>query len=153
MATFGTFAVGQVLTAAELNATGAYTSFTPSWTNLTVGNGTVSAAYSVFNKILFCTVSFTLGSTSAVGDPVRMTIPGSLSIDTASQNFMGQALFEDVGTASYVGVVGVLNSTTVALYVQNASATYTTINTLTGTRPFASFSGDKFVFSFIARLA
>ena len=52
MATFGTFASGQVLTAAELNAAGTWTSFTPSWVNLTPGNGVVSAAYSQFNKIL-----------------------------------------------------------------------------------------------------
>jgi hypothetical protein len=153
MATFGTFAVGQVLTAAELNATGEYTSFTPSFTNLTVGNGTVSAGFSVFNKILFCTVSVTLGSTSIVGDPVRMTVPGSLSINTTSQKVLGQATLEDTGIATYMGVVQVTNATTVGLFVQNASTTYTTLNTVNGTRPFASFNGDQFIFSFIARLA
>jgi hypothetical protein len=153
MANFGTYVAGQVLTASELNAAGAYTSFTPSWTNLTPGNGTTAAAYSVFNKILYCTVSFTLGSTSSVGDPVRMTVPNSLVLDTTSQSFLGQALLEETGVASYTGVVQVINSTTIGLFVNNSSGTYGTLNTVNGTRPFSSFSGDKFVFSFIARIA
>jgi hypothetical protein len=68
MATFGTFASGQVLTAAELNAAGAWTSFTPSWVNLTPGNGVVSAAYSQFNKILFVRVKLTWGTTTSCTD-------------------------------------------------------------------------------------
>lgn len=153
MATFGTFTAGQILTASELNATGAWSSFTPSWTNLSPGNGTNVGVYTVLNKILWCKVSFTLGSTSSVGDPVYMTVPNSLVLNTTNQNIIGQAFFEDVGVASYSGVVQIRSSTTVQPFVVNASGTYATLNSLTGTRPFSSFSGDKFVFEFMAQIA
>ena len=153
MATFGTFTAGQILTAAELNAAGTWTSFTPSWSQLTPGNGTVAAAYSVFNKILFCNVSFTLGSTSSVGDPVRMTVPGSLTLNTTRQSVIGHALFEDTGVATYAGVIQIVNGTTIGLLTTNVAGTYPTLTTLTGTRPFSSFSGDKFTFSFVAEIA
>jgi len=153
MAEFGTFTSGSVLTAAELNAAGAWTSFTPSWTNLTPGNGVVSAAYSKFNKILFVRVKFTWGTTTSCGDPVRMTLPASLTQDTASQDPVGFASLTDIGVAGYSGVVSVISSTLVGINVYNSAATYLAPNTVNTTRPFTWGNGDIITFEFTTRLA
>ena len=153
MATFGTFVVGQVLTAAELNAAGAWTSFTPSWTNLTPGNGVVSAAYSQFNKILFVRVKFTWGTTTSCGDPVRMTLPASLSQDTASQEILGQAFYTDAGVSTSIGYVSVFSSTVVGLGVINAAGTYAAANNVNNTRPYTFGNTDIMTFEFTTRLA
>ena len=153
MAEFGTFASGSVLTAAELNAAGAWTSFTPSWTNLTPGNGVVSAAYSKFNKILFVRVKFTWGTTTSCGDPVRMTLPASLTQETTSQDPIGLSSLTDIGVAGYSGVVSVISSTLVGINVYNAAGTYLAPNTVNTTRPFTWGNGDIISFQFTTRLA
>jgi hypothetical protein len=153
MATFGTFASGQVLTAAELNAAGTWTSFTPSWVNLTPGNGVVSAAYSQFNKILFVRVKLTWGTTTSCTDPVRMTLPASLTQDTASQETVGFAQYTDTGVASYVGYVTVFSSTVVGLGVMNSAGTYTAANNVNNTRPHTFGNTDIMAFEFTTRLA
>lgn len=153
MAEFGTFTSGSVLTAAELNAAGTWTSFTPSWTNLTPGNGVVSATYSKFNKILFVRVKLIAGSTTTFGSgsPFVMTLPASLSQDT-NQNFIGWAYFLDSGTAGYMGAVGVSDATSILCYVINASATYATATTVANTRPMTWAVNDQLIFEFTTRL-
>ncbi len=153
MATFGTFTSGQVLTAAELNAAGVWTSFTPSWVNLTPGNGVVSAAYSQFNKILFVRVKLTWGTTTSCTDPVRMTLPASLTQDTGSQEVLGFGQYTDTGVASYVGQAYAVSSTVIGLGVMNSSGTYTAANNVNNTRPHTFGNTDIMSFEFTTRLA
>ena len=152
MAEFGTFTSGSVLTANELNAAGAWTSFTPSWTGLTPSNGFVSAQYSQFNKILFVRVFFTFGTTTSMGDPVRMTLPASLT-QTTNQEIVGWAQYTDTGIASYPGYVSVSSSTQVTLGVINTAGTYSTSNNVNNARPFVFAYTDSVVFEFTTRLA
>jgi hypothetical protein len=151
MAEFGTFTSGSVLTAAELNAAGAWTSFTPSWVNLTPGNGVVSAAYSKFNKILFVRVKLTWGTTTSCTDPVRMTLPASLTQDT-NQDGIGWCNIGDTGVAGYAGYIAVISSTQVGLLVLNTSATYAAGNNVNNTRPHTFGNTDTMTFEFTTRL-
>jgi hypothetical protein len=153
MAEFGTFASGQVLTAAELNAAGAWTSFTPSWSGLTVGNGTVSAAYSKFNKILFVTVFFDFGSTSSVTGVLQMTLPASLTQDTASQTVIGPATTEKTGIYPIPGRVQVQSSTLVQIQTWLSSGTYPSVRNVEAGVPIVFDSTSAFNFSFTTRLA
>lgn len=141
MATLGTFASGQILTAAELNAIGTFTSFTPSWTNITPGTGASNTGqYSIVNKIMFLRVKYVLGTGGSItGGPV-MTIPASQTLAGSPTllwlNSMGAA-FVDSGVASYTGGVAQVSTTTIQPYVVNADATYArTINALANTIPF-----------------
>jgi len=153
MAEFGTFTSGSVLTAAELNAAGAWTSFTPAWTNLVVGNGTVTAQYSKFNKILFGRVKFTAGSTSTFGGggQFQMTLPASLSQD-ANQGLLGFVYILDAGTQVYMGAVAVQDATTVYLGLGGAALTYTNLTTCSNTRPMTWTTNDQLIFEFTTRL-
>lgn len=44
----------------------AWASWTPTWTNITVGNGTLVAKYGQFGKLVFFRLHLTFGSTTAV---------------------------------------------------------------------------------------
>ena len=153
MATFGTFASGQVLTAAELNAAGTWTSFTPSWVNLTPGNGVVSAAYSQFNKILFVRVYFDFGTTSSLTSNLQMTLPASLTQNTASQEIIGQANLTKTGLYPTLGTVSVASSTSVAIQTWLSSGTYPSVRNVEVGVPFAFASDSNVSFMFTTRLA
>jgi len=153
MAEFGTFTSGSVLTAAELNAAGAWTSFTPSWSGLTVGNGTVSAAYSKFNKILFVRVYFDFGTTSSLTSNLAMTLPASLTQNTASQETIGQASISKVGVYPTPGSVSVASSTTVQIQTWLSSGTYPSGRNVEPGVPVVFASDTNVSFEFTTRLA
>jgi hypothetical protein len=102
MATLGTFTAGQVLTAAELNAIGTWTTYTPTFTNLTVGNGTVAFAYTRINKLVHVNGTFTLGSTSSVGNNPIFTLP--VTRHTTANELIGIGLLGDSGTGNYMAM-------------------------------------------------
>ena len=52
------FSAGAVLTAAQLNQIGDFESWTPTWTNLTVGSATVQAQYAQVNELVFWQLEF-----------------------------------------------------------------------------------------------
>jgi hypothetical protein len=139
-------------TTTAVGALGTWTSFTPSYTNLGTGNGSNIGFFTVINKMLWVKTLFTLGSTSSVGDPVFLTLPNSYTLDTTCQSPVGTAVMEDVGVATYFGLVLVRSSTTVQPFVSNASGTYGTFNSVNGTRPFSSFSGDKYAMDFMVKI-
>jgi len=127
------FVAGEVLTAADMNGIGETTSFTPTWTNLTVGNGTLNwATYVRVQNLVFVQVQFTLGSTSAVTGNIYFNAPVSSSVGT--QNNIGNAIFADANVnVTFTGVASMATnliqaipinvSSTVGFY-QNASSTF-----------------------------
>ena len=125
---FSRLAVGAndlVLTAASGETTGlkwqgAWTSYTPTFTNLTVGNGTLSMGSSPF---------FTLPITS----------------DSDNQNTLNLFYMEDVGVAGYGGVWVWRDANTVYLATPAVSGTYLGGNSLfTSTVPFTWGTNDFF---------
>lgn len=149
MATFGTFTVGQVLTAAELNAAGAWTTFTPSWTNLTVGNATQDFKYSTFNKIMFIRGALTFGTTTTMGTSPSFTIPTSA---TAIQRTFGIAQYSDTGTATFVGLC-VANSTLISLFNFDSSGTYVSRTNVTATAPHTWANTDVIYLDLVLEIA
>jgi hypothetical protein len=149
----GSFTAGQILTAADMNIIGTWTAFTPSWVNLTPGNGVVSAAYCEINRVFFVRVKLTWGTTTSCTDPVRMTLPASLTQNTGSQELIGLAQYTDTGVASYIGYAFAVSSTVIGLGVMNSAATYTAANNVNNTRPFTFGNTDIMAFEFTTRLA
>lgn len=138
------------LTAASGEATGlkysgAWTSFTPTWTNLTVGNGTGVYKYQQIGKQVFAQYKFTLGSTSAVGTNPNVTMP--INPASGAGGFAVQTLGM---TKSGVGVTyGVIGEDTNKLYLNSsqASGTFVTGGTITATSPFTWATGDFLTFN------
>jgi hypothetical protein len=112
--------VGQVLTAATMNSIGAtWESYTPTFVNITVGNGVLVARYSRINKNVNVVFKLTCGSTTVIGGGggISMSLPvtatttayalGAHLIGTASS-------FDQSAGTNYQTWVRIDSSTTVA---------------------------------------
>lgn len=84
------------------NSSWAWVSYTPTWTNLSVGNGTVVARYTQIGKTIFARIQLTWGSTTSVSGSVQVTLPvtaqampgvgpqiGSTKLFSGAASFMG----------------------------------------------------------------
>lgn len=98
MAAFGSFVSGQVLTAAELNAAGAYSDYTPTWTQSATITKTVNwARYSQFNKIVTGSIKMTATGAGTSNNTILVGLPVSAS----SNNYV-------MGTGIYISATGTL---------------------------------------------
>lgn len=115
-----------VLTADSSTSTGlkwaaaekAWTSWTPSWTNLTVGNGTVTAKYRENSDTVDVILTLVFGSTTSVTGHVKLTPP----INASSKGFIylnGQ--YRDTGSGDTMVWLQAENSTTFALSWANVA--------------------------------
>lgn len=79
-------------------------SWTPTWGNLSVGNGTVTAKYTLIGKVCIATLNITFGSTTSVSGFINFTLPVNFSSDYTAANtpFMG-ILSLNAGGAGYFG--------------------------------------------------
>lgn len=148
MATLGTFTAGQVLTAAELNAIGTWTTFTPSWTNFTPGNAVQDWSYTIVNDIMVVSGITTLGSTSVMGTEPRMTIPASR---TAKRWSIGVATMRDAGVATQTGIVQVNgpSETVIRMTYSLVSGVNVRIANVSSTAPFTWAVNDYFSFTIV----
>jgi len=114
---------GQVLTADSTAATGlawatpsgggTFSAWTPSYTNITVGNGTVVARFTQTGKSVFAYWAFTLGSTSSYGNNARISLP----VTATSANFRGEGYGLDAGTVEVIGQAYLFSTTLMNLVV------------------------------------
>lgn len=104
------------VTNAKLAANAAWTSWTPTLTNITQGNGTVTAKYSQIGKVVFFKFFFVLGSTSAMGSIPTISLPVTAAalVSGSDNKIDGKVEVKDASTGdAYTGEI-FLNSTTVA---------------------------------------
>jgi hypothetical protein len=105
-----TFVAGNILTAAQLNnnfnyVSGDFTSYTPTVTGWTLGNGTVAGRYSVNGQTVFLYGNFIFGSTSSVPASGTLTITLPVAVDGFAAPLIGNANFYDLSAG--VNVAGV----------------------------------------------
>lgn len=118
-------------------------SWTPTWTNLTVGNGTVEAKYVQVGKMVFCRVRVTFGTTTTIGGDVNFTLPvtASASYTGTAQHLAGN-VFLIAGAGSYLGVLDVASTTQCYIEAQLASGSYLSLQTLSGSVPAVWTTGN-----------
>lgn len=98
MATLGTFTAGQVLTAAELNAIGTWTSYTPTVTQgATVTATVLYSKYSQINDVVHWVYSLVLTSAGTAGQWLQLSLPVSAE---AGQRGPGIHQFFDSNTVT-----------------------------------------------------
>ena len=142
------FAVGELLTSTDLNSIGeAATSFTPTFTSYTRGNGTSVAYYTQVNKLTYVYVEETLGSTSSMGTNPTMTLPFNAPRLEAIP--ITRARIDDIGVNVFWGTVVPVADTSVRLFADLASGTYVAFASITATVPMTWTTGDIFAFAFI----
>ena len=127
-----------------------WTSWTPTYQNITIGNATVTARYQQVGKLtnVFCKIVFG-STTSFTAYPIIFFPSGLTSARTAY--FTGNFYAEDVSASSaFTGTVyieGTADKFQGA--VTNASSTYANANFMVGnTIPMTWTTGDIMIFSF-----
>ena len=134
--------------------TWAWQSWTPTWTNLTVGNGTVAAYYARTGKTVCARIRFTMGSTSSMGTNPSFTLPVTAATEYATQPpAIGIAYVEDASVAGYLGFIRAISDTAAKPAVWNSSATYVTDGGLGATTPFTWATNDFFNGTFMYEAA
>lgn len=158
-ATPKSWVAGDVLTAAQMNAQlrdaflgafplgppdVAWTAWTPTFTNFTLGNGTVDAKYSRVGRSVWFRILVTLGSTSVMGSTPKFSLPVARHAGYAATQVIGVASIGDFGTADFGAVLWAFSATEAQLIVQSASGAYVTAAVVGATVPMTWTTSDSF---------
>lgn len=120
---------------------GGWTSFTPSWTNLTVGSGTNSGKYCQIGKLVFVEVQFAYGAGSAVNNYAKFALPVSQFGDFVNSF---DVLFLDNGTAWYKGGC-IVSSSSAEIYCLASDGANVSLRAPDSSTPFTWAAGDSIV--------
>lgn len=123
-----------------------WTSYTPTWTNLTVGNGTQTCAYKQIGKTVFFRMRLTFGTTTSMGtNPFfSLPVPSIPYPGTEAVIISNTVRYHDSGTASHLGLAQISGTTQALLVLFTTSTTYGQItNGLTATLPFTWTTNDE----------
>jgi hypothetical protein len=130
-----------------LVGSGNWIPYTPTLTNMTLGNGTINAAYMRTGKTVHVAFRFLLGSTSSIGASGGKSV--SLPLTVKDTNY---AIFDvmGVGTANYPGITPILPvfyiGNTVLLLAQRVNTTYIDTPDISNTIPFTWVAGNTLSF-------
>jgi hypothetical protein len=111
------------------------------WAN---GNGTWNARYAQLGKTVFFSGLFTLGSTTTKGTGLICSLPVQMQSNLTHIN---ASVRLDAAGAFTVGLAVPNNTTSIQLYAENASGTYSTRTQITTTVPGTWVTGNTFVFN------
>ena len=124
----------------------AWTSYTPTFTNLTLGNGVIDFKYALLGKNVFVRGTLTWGTTtSATASGLVISTPVTASTASGSP-VVGSARYNDTGTENYIGTVGLSGAGSFAFNIVNASATYAVLRAITNAIPMTWVSTDQVLF-------
>ncbi len=116
----------------------AWTSYTPSWSGITIGNATNTGAYLKVGKMVIFRAKITLGSTSSITGQISATFPFTAKTSNAGV-FWGS--FEDTGTGWYIpNIFG--DTIGMSMYATIVNGTYAGAASTSSTVPFTWTTGD-----------
>jgi len=118
-----------------------WTAFTPSSTNITLGNGTLTGRYQRRGGTCTFWSAFTLGSTSAMGTNPALGLPFATAATLAQQFWIAMS---DGGAQHYVGMSPpqVAAATTVNPFAANAAVAVANATSISSTVPFTWATTD-----------
>lgn len=116
-----------------------WSSYTPTFTNFTLGNGTLSAQYFRVGKTVHLNVQVTLGSTSSVTGLITCSLPIAFA---SSTRFVGYA--RALAVINYIMHV-IPSSSNMALYAVSTSGSYAATTNTSATVPNTWASGHQFL--------
>jgi hypothetical protein len=125
---------------------GVWATWTPTWTNITVGNGTVTARYTQIGKSVFFFLELVFGSTTAItaGYP-SVSIPISPKISDSNAGGITTARYLQTGTAWFHGIPALSGSgaATISLGCMDVTGSFVTETGISATAPFTWATGHK----------
>ena len=141
------FTALDILNASDLNAIGESESWTPSFTNLTVGNGSLTAQAIRVNDLYVANFRLAFGSTTSMGSDPRVQLPLA-SATTSRYLSVGSAFhYFDASTGlEYVGVGRIYDTDEVRMrYIRQSTASGNPIYaySLSSSLPFTWTTSDE----------
>jgi hypothetical protein len=138
----------QALVPASLATAPSWQTYTPTWTNLTKGNGTETSRYIDQNGLITWWYSLVFGSTSSMGTTPIVTLPVAAKSGTARVTTPNVSLL-DSGTQVYYGFMDFADNGTdrAVFYVWNFGATYGGGASITSTVPMTWTTNDAIRFT------
>lgn len=125
--------------------------WTPVWTNLTVGDGTVVASYIKIGKLVFCRISIVFGSTTSVSGSIQFTLPiASVAYPgLAGLTKFGVITFLDSSAViSFQGAIGNSSTTQAVVHSYAVSGSNIAVVVTSATVPFTWATSDEITASF-----
>lgn len=124
---------------------GAWTSFTPSLTNVTIGNGTLTGYYCQIGKTVFMRILLRFGSTTSItGSYIQIGTPSTAATySSATAGIIGQVKMLDGGTGVYLGAYGSQGN----VWAFGAASSYTNIVDVTASIPHTWAVNDEILIS------
>jgi hypothetical protein len=134
---------------------GGWTSFTPTLTNFTLGNGTVAASYSVIGKTVVYRGEIVAGSTTALttdaAQTITVTIPLVGTNTPLLQANIGNLSAIDLSTGEFHAGDASISSSSDRMILKAFGNTITTLITMvlwnTTNTPFAIATGDRWLWT------
>lgn len=112
----------------------AWTAWTPTFTNLTVGNGTSSFYYMQIGKTIHVRGRFILGTTSSVGTSINISIPVALNANYGFLQQIGHATY--LGATSNGGSLNMIDTNNLRLFVWGSASASINLVDSNSTSPF-----------------
>ncbi len=147
---------GQILTADSAQGLGlkwddhgVWTTSAPTYTNITVGNGTVTSRYVEADGKVTWRFKLLFGSTTTVdGSGVTVSLPVNAATGGASTDgpFVGQAAMFESGNVVFVGMVTIDSATFVFVGPTFDSGSWERLANLSATQPFTWGTSDELSF-------
>lgn len=124
---------------------GTWQTWTPTYVNITVGNGAVVSRFVQIGNLVIAQFQFTLGSTSTIGSSPDITAPVSM-VSTTDRIPLGSVTFVDFGGPVKEGVITDVGGK-FRISVLKADSTYLGLADISATVPFTWTTSDRLAFT------
>jgi hypothetical protein len=133
------------VTAAKIAAT-AWSSWTPTWTNVTIGNAAVTGKYTQVGKLVIARLSVVWGNTTSASGNIIFSLPATAATyaGTANVGYIGLGTAYDVsGGLVYDTNVTLVSTTTAGLIAKAANGTWVTNSAMSNASPVTWANTDE----------
>lgn len=119
-------------------AMGEWPSYTPTFGNITVGNGTLTAKYTRVYNWITASITLIFGSTTTIGIVATISAPVGYTIRSSAQ-FLGEVGYFDASALTvYPGIAFAYDGASIVLYTAATPASL-----VSNTHPFTWTTGDE----------
>lgn len=127
---------------------GAWTAYTPTWTNLTVGSAVQDHYYVQIGKTVHVHGVITFAANTSISGDLLLTLPIAARNANVSRPFGVTQFFDSSSGGAFVGYCNQSGTTTVNLRVINSSGTYATREAVSASIPFTWAVSDVIRYSY-----
>jgi hypothetical protein len=118
----------------QVVSTGAWISYTPTFTNVTLGNGTITARYNVIGKTLFIRFRLQLGSTSSVTGAPAVSLPAGFTSPLTNVFPIGEG-YATISSVNYILTPVITGVSAMTAFTNLASGTFLAAGDMSATAP------------------